>query len=109
MVKNGHISHVKLDYRCVMENAGGIVNGYDYNSHYNQCGLSCRAIEFTTDLVTNAGNLGFDTRGTPKPFEFKWASNKAHDFRYIQSNGASEILFSVRAFLNGNLQIKINP
>lgn len=109
LVMNGQISHFKLDYRCVMENVGGIVNGYDYNSYYNQCGLSVRAIEFITDFVTIAGNLGFDTRGTPKPYEFKWASNKAHDFRYIQSNGSSEVLFSVRAYLNGNLHIKMNP
>lgn len=109
LLKNGQISHFRLDYRCVMENVGGIVNGYDYNSYYNQCGLSCRAIEFITDLVTIAGNLGFDTRGTPKAYEFKWASNKAHDFRYIQSNGSIEVLFTVRAFLNGNLHIKMNP
>ncbi|MGI2187224.1 DUF4942 domain-containing protein [Shewanella oncorhynchi] len=101
-IEEGEITHFKLDYRCVLENKGG------FDSYYGSR-LSKSAEYFLDDFLTISSNLGFNTLSTPRTREHHWASNKAHDYRYLKADGSSEILFTVRAFLNGNLHIKMNP
>lgn len=98
-------SHIALDYRIVLERSGGI-RRTDYSF---ERGLSHTAAEFLGDLLTVAHGLGFlcqtvDSRlcrgesGT-----CTWVSGEKVEF--FCADGS--LLFDVRAFLNGNMHIRL--
>lgn len=96
-------SHYKLDYRIVTHRVGGIkVSTWEYDK-----GLAESASIFLGDLQTIANNLGFtcENRAIDKR---NWVTSESRDFYYKKAGGESEILFSVRAYQNGNLHLKLN-
>jgi len=99
-------SHYALDYRIVTHRIGGIRRGYSFER-----GLDERACNFLGDLLTIARNLGFkcdtvhDCLGRGRE---GWISGKTRSFYFKNKAGVTEILFDVRAFLNGNLHIRLN-
>jgi hypothetical protein len=96
-------SHYKLDYRIVTHRIGGISNSsWDYDK-----GLKESAALFLGDLQTVANNLGFTCENSSINRK-SWTTSDSRDFFYKKAGGESEILFSVRAYLNGNLHIKLN-
>ncbi|RZQ33190.1 DUF4942 domain-containing protein [Vibrio vulnificus] len=98
------LSHYALDYRVVLTNMGGIVSSYDAVN-----GLSKYAASFIDDIAVVAGNIGFDTDGQERCRDFEWSSKKGQVFHYFNhETGQKEVLFEVKAFLNGNLHVKMN-
>ncbi len=104
------LSHITLEYRVVLERVGGLSNS-DYSferTKYN--GLSSRAHFFLLDLLTIAGNIGFDVQGKERPGDFEWESNKSKTFHYRDHvSGKDKVFAQVRCFLNGNMHIKFDP
>lgn len=101
-------THFALEYRIVLEHSGGIRRGYSFER-----GLEARAACFLMDLQTVARNLGFqpdahDDR-LSHPRDDCWTSGTKHEF-WCHNAGKKrrEILFDVRAFLNGNMHIRLN-
>lgn len=103
------LSHYGLEYRIVLNRVGGIcvsTSSWD-QERYN--GLSSSAYHFILDLLTIAGNIGFDTKGHERPIDFSWSSNQKVCFHYTDhATGQVNELFTVRAFLNGNLHFHLN-
>jgi len=100
------IKRYKLDYRIVLERVGGLDCGsYSYDAIN---GLSKRAAIFVNDLCTIATNLNYNTYGLKRADSFDWKSTGSKDFEFKDAEGNINILFSVRAYKNGNLHIKFN-
>lgn len=95
----------KLEYRIVLERAGGInTSGFSYDAVN---GLTKRAAIFIDDLCTIATNLGYNTYGLNRASSYEWESNQQKIFEYRDIHtGQLETLFTVRAFKNGNLHFK---
>lgn len=93
-------SHYKLDYRIVTHRIGGLGSGWSK-------GLAESAALFLGDLQTVANNLGFICENSSIDRR-SWVTSDSRDFFYKKPDGELEILFSVRAYLNGNLHIKLN-
>jgi hypothetical protein len=99
-------THIALEYRLVLGNVGGIRRGYSFEK-----GLADSACDFLGDLLTVAHGLGF--RGDTGDFRLtrtgrqQWQSGELETFRAL-FDGGNEVLFEVRAFLNGNLHLRIN-
>lgn len=101
---SGELNHFCLDYRIIVTGQGGRSGGY---GHVN--GLSKRSESFLNDLCTVAGNLGFDTSGCERAGDFEWFDGGGKVFTYYNHTKAKHIpLFTVRAYFNGNLHIKLN-
>lgn len=96
---------LKVGHRIVLEHCGGLHKspyGFTYGN-----GLSERAAEFIGDIMCIAHNLGFlPTEKCPR--EGEWNDSKARDY-YCKNNGKEELLFTVRAFYNGNMHFQFNP
>ncbi|EIF42759.1 hypothetical protein DOK_11866 [gamma proteobacterium BDW918] len=103
------LSHFSLDYRIVLERVGGLCNSeymFERNRHN---GLSARAHFFLLDILTIAGNIGFDVQGKERPDDFEWESNKKKTFHFRDhTSGEDKILAEVRCFRNGNMHIKFD-
>jgi hypothetical protein len=96
---NEEASHYKLCYRLVLETHGGIYKGsYGWE---NQNGLCKSARELLSDFITVANNLGFEC--DESPMDYEWKSNKKIGFTLKDG----EPLMDVRAFLNGNIHIRV--
>jgi len=100
----GNVTKIKLDYRIVIENQGGIKVGYaDYRA---ADGLTESSTVFLQDLATVAHNLGFTQPSTP--FDFgEWKSGKNALFTALW-NGKRELFMEVKAFKNGNIHIRFS-
>lgn len=99
----------KLDYRIVLERAGGLcTSGYSWDmQRFN--GLSERAYTLIMDILTVATNLGFDTTNRTRPNDFQWESNKGKDFYYFDHSEQKEgLLMTVKAYKNGNCHFRLN-
>lgn len=98
-----------IDYRVVLERVGGLSTS-DFNHDRNRYnGLTERAYFYLMDIITVANNLGFDTANRTRPSEFDWYSSGAKTFYYYDHRkGVEAVLFTAKAFLNGNLHIKFN-
>lgn len=99
-------THISLEYRLVLEHAGGI-NRTDYSF---ERGLAERACELLRDLMTVARNLGFDCATADNRLlggRSGWRSGTVHSF-HCEINGQREELLEARAFLNGNMHVRIN-
>jgi hypothetical protein len=99
-------THIALEYRLVLANVGGIRRGYSFEK-----GLADSACDYLGDLLTVAHGLGFigdtgDFRLT-RTGRAEWASGQLEIFR-APAEGGNEDLFEVRAFLNGNLHLRLN-
>lgn len=99
-------THFALEYRLVLATVGGVRRGYEWEK-----GLHETAVIFLGDLLTIAHGLGFfgDTgdvrltrsgRGTWQPGEL--------EVFHARIDGAEDVLFEVRGFLNGNLHLRLN-
>lgn len=96
-----------LEYRIVTHRVGGIYTGsWSYES---QNGLEGRAYDYIQDILTIAKNLGYEAETTL--LHEQWETNQMKTF-YFHTNENSidvkEKLFTVRAFMNGNLHFKFN-
>ncbi|POP51547.1 DUF4942 domain-containing protein [Zhongshania marina] len=103
------LSHFTLDYRVVLERVGGLSNSdfsYERTKHN---GLSSRAHFFLLDILTIAGNIGFDVQGKERPSDFEWESNKKKVFHYRDhASGKDKVFAEVRCFFNGNMHVKFD-
>jgi hypothetical protein len=104
-------SHFMLDWRIVMHSCGGLhaVNYQQWDKERNN-NLSERAFTFLCDLLTIADNLGFDTLTAYelRPRCYTWESNKSEKFYFRPGpEREPEILFEAKAFLNGNLHLRL--
>lgn len=97
------MTHIKLNFRIVLENGGGLEIGWN-----NMNGLAKRGAGLLNDLLVIADNLGFERYDDVKNHQFDDSS--AHEFVCKSRKGSFEpmTLFTVRAYLNGNLHIKLN-
>ena len=103
------IDRYSLDYRIVLHRIGGICTStFSYEqTRYN--GLTERAHNFINDIITVANNIGFDTTNSPNASNVNWETRKAQTFIYFDHvQGKNAQLMEVRAYLNGNLHIKLN-
>lgn len=97
-------THFALDYRIVLEKAGGIGGGYSWETVNN---LSKRAAEFIDDLVTIARNLGYESDDSAR--SFTWESGKKYHFEAVEmATGKAVTLMEVKAYKNGNMHIKFH-
>ena len=106
---DGRLDKFMFDYRMVLTRCGGI-NRSTWRSEQTSHGLDVRAAEFLGDVITVAGNIGFDTRETDRAEQLVWSSGKKHVF-YYKDHGTAEKkpLFDARVYLNGNIHIRFNP
>jgi hypothetical protein len=89
----------KIDYRLVIEGFGGInTSQYSFDAVN---GLSRRSIEFLSDFVTVANNLGFACMDSPA--NYRWTSGKKNEL-CLQDG---EPLMDAKAYQNGNLHIRV--
>ncbi|HEY9017717.1 DUF4942 domain-containing protein [Thiomicrospira sp.] len=105
--KPDDLTHFKLEYRIVLESCGGIFNSHWTWESGKWCGLSERAAIMIDDLITVAGNLGFNVIHNHR--SFYWTSGKKNEICYIDSNGKHAVLFEARAFKNGNQHLRLSP
>jgi predicted RNA methylase len=100
-------SHYSLDYRIVMHRCGGIrKTDFIYDK-----GLEERAAEFLGDLMTLAHNLGFVSFDDARDILLQrneWTSGRNVTFYYADGEERKK-LFDVKAFLNGNMHIRVCP
>lgn len=96
-----------LDYRIVLERVGGIDLGNSWSSN-TSWGLSSRATDLVSDLVTMANNLGLDSIGNTHATARRWVAGKPQVYYfYNHQKQQKEILFEAKAFRNGNLHLKL--
>lgn len=94
-----------LDYRIVLERIGG----YDSCSWRRTSGLDGRALVLVQDLVTIAGNIGFDAVGNTHASERTWLPGKPQLYYFFDhTTQKKEVLFDVKAFKNGNLHLRMH-
>lgn len=94
------LTHYKLDYRIVLERAGGLRSSTQ---------LSEEATKFINDLCIIANNIGFDTRNFKKSNSYNWESKRKNTFLFENKDlGLPDILFDVAAFINSNLHFSFN-
>lgn len=98
-------THIALEYRLVMDRAGGI-----RRSNFSfETGLEDRAADFIGDILTVAYNLGFNCNTVAPQLNDRrsWRSGERHVFDCTYEGKKMELL-EVRAFLNGNMHIRLN-
>lgn len=94
----------KLNYRIVLNKWRAIENDYFRNS-YNK-NLSERCHSFLNDLSVIANNLGYEMQVNGS-YSRDWQSGKVEEF-YAMFNNEQVLLFTVKAFKNGNLHMKFD-
>ena len=97
-------SHFKLDYRIVIERMGGI-DKRDW-THDARGGLANSSADFIDDLVVVANNLGFTCIDAVLKHNFE--AGKKETFLCLDKSGKETELMAVRAYMNGNLHLKLN-
>lgn len=102
-------THYVLEYRIVAQHVGGIRQGYSFER-----GLADSAADFIGDLLTVANNLGFRCDAAdPRLQRLKeggreaWLPNTRETF-YLSGESEQDPIVEVRAFLNGNLHLRLN-
>lgn len=100
-------THIFLDYRIVLERVGGI------KQDWSERRLSERACEFISDLLTIANNIGFEceTQQGDRLDYYRsksyWSPGKPQVFGCTYRE-KYDVVFEVKAFLNGNLHVRLN-
>lgn len=96
-------THIALEYRIVVSRGG-------LRKTYHGCELDATAGAFLGDLLTVAFCLGFNTdtsdARTGQYCRHPWSPGEKEEFFY-SANSVAKPLFEVRAFLNGNLHIRL--
>lgn len=98
--------HVKLDFRIVLQNSGGLASSSSWN-HDRVNGLERRAANFLDDLLVVAMNLGFDRIDSASQHHFGGSQKQYFMAKAKNAIGVSMELFTVRAFMNGNMHIQL--
>jgi len=93
-------SHFRLDYRFIIPGHSAIGGG-DFRSWDFPGGLYTRCHELIDDIVAVLSTLGFFT-ASPSSIQRTWHSGRRQE--WLSPNG--EVLFEVRAFINGNLHMR---
>lgn len=97
-------THYALDYRIVVEQCRAIFNleygQYDYPGNLN---ITCHNL--IADVVAVMSNLGFSTNSQSSLVR-SWEGGKWQNFYAANSE---EILFQVKAYMNGNLHFRFMP
>jgi hypothetical protein len=101
-------THYKLDYRFVIDGWYG-VNNSEYEFERNAfCGLKESGYNLLNDILTVANNVGFESLNDLKTRRF--VSREKQEFYFTNHRtGKLEILFEVRAYLNGNMHFRFAP
>jgi hypothetical protein len=105
--KDSPNTHFALDFRIVAHRLGGLRN--DSYSSWNN-GLSETSCDFLRDLQTIARNLGFECDTTDRRLldgRKDWTSGEKQEFHFTR-DGRRQLLFDVRAFLNGNIHLRLH-
>lgn len=97
--------HIKLDFRIVLERSGGLSRSTWQHDKIN--GLDKRAANFLDDLVVVAMNLGFDRTDSVSNHHFGGSGKEVFMCKAKNAIGVETELFEVRAFLNGNMHLKL--
>lgn len=100
-------THVCLDYRIVLERVGGM------KKEWSSTRLDARACEFIADLLTIANNIGFECETQQGERLNHYDTGKYWDPGKPQVFGCTyrekyDVVFEVKAFLNGNLHVRLN-
>lgn len=102
------VSNIKLDYRIIIENSGGICSSewiYEHTKHK----LTKKSTDFINDLLVCASNLGFDIKGQPSPEDYLWIGGQWFSFYYRDiSTGEKKVIFETKAYKNTNIHIRFN-
>jgi len=105
----GNLTDYKIDYRIVLANSGGLLVSDWAHELERYSGLQERVYNLINDLRTVATNIGFDTTLCGGPGEFVWESGAKHSILFRDhETGKDEVLFTAKAFKNGNLHIQFN-
>jgi hypothetical protein len=99
------ITHYGLDYRIVLENAGGLKRNEDYEYRFPH-GLNESAHDLLDDIITIANNLDFGVPSWVNSRQMKWDGSDEKDF--MINVGHNKKLMAVRAYKNQNLHVKLN-
>lgn len=104
--KPSGLDRFALDYRIITSNYGNF-GGYSFD-RIN--GLSKSSANKIDDLITIAHNLGFDTLGQELASTVEeWEPGKLRTFHYFDHTAQKKVvLFTARAYQNGNIHRKIN-
>jgi hypothetical protein len=95
-------THYALDYRIVVSRYGAICK----DSYENPGNLAKSCHDLIADIVAVMSNLGFSTYSTNSRNR-EWQGGKWQDF-ILEPNGI-EVLFQVKAYMNGNLHFRFKP
>lgn len=97
-------SHYKLDYRIVLKHWKAMQGETGWDKWEYPGGLHNSCHEIIDDMIAVFGNLGFPVKSAVSSRARRWMRNDWQNF-----NGADgEVVFQVKAFLNGNLQLRID-
>lgn len=96
-------THYKLDYRIVISRYTAIFPG-GYDSYRYPGNLSENSHALLADIIAVFANLGF-RNFSQSSYNRTWKSGKVQEFCTVDG----EVLFQVRAYLNGNMHIKFAP
>ena len=92
----------KLDYRIVLEDAGGFEAG-------DKGKLTVRGAEMFDDLRSVAATIGFDTLDCGDSSSFEWFSGEKKEFMFFNhTTGKKDILFTAKSYKKGTLHIAMN-
>lgn len=104
-----NLTDYKIDYRIVLANAGGLLVSDWAHEVERYSGLQEHAYTLINDLRTVATNIGFDTKHCDGAGGFAWESGAKHSIMFRDHiTGKDEVLFTAKAFKNGNLHIQFN-
>lgn len=100
-----------LDYRVVLQHAGGIEVGEFKPIRTN--GLTEHGTTFLQDILTVASNLGFmTTTDAPELYHGGvelWVSGKSHQFYHkVTGLPSQQVLMEVKAFKNQNMHVRFS-
>lgn len=99
---------LKVGHRIVLDGYMGLkINHYAWKNQSKTEGLTDSAVNFISDLLTIANNLGFHVT-SPAPRKDSWNDSASYPF-FIEQDDLTVTLFEVRLFQNGNMHLKINP
>lgn len=99
-------SHFALEYRIVTQRVGGI------GRQWGKTELAESAAHLLGDLLTVARNLGWDCPTNPRMLDYsgrkEWGSGQSVEFWGHTKRGDPEIVVEAKAFLNGNVHLRMS-
>ncbi|HYF47907.1 MAG TPA: DUF4942 domain-containing protein [Planctomycetota bacterium] len=101
-------SHFALDYRIVIGGHAAIAttDSTGFKSTWDYPGdLHTSKHELIDDMIAVFGNLGFGLRNWLSSRSRQWRSGSWQDFQLPDGS----VLFQMKAFLNGNVHLRIKP